>query len=173
MDMYSFEDINSVWMKPIKKSHISPEEEGEINLISMILISEFQDTINNVTNRIIHKELSKRPKASLRQKLLIKQQVINNVSENITNITINMAKKKYDIIRTEPELKIVEQVEMNCDNFDLDIHYNYYDFLNHEDNSMQIDYSNDSSNLSNSNYLYHPLDSNDTNDDSMDMLDIE
>ena len=98
MDDISFADLNSVWMKPIKRVYISPEEVTDVNTISMILINEFSNNIHNVINKIIYNELIKRPKASLHQQLLIRRQVINNVYENITNITINMAKEKLDII---------------------------------------------------------------------------
>jgi hypothetical protein len=140
MDKYSFEDLNSVWMKQVKRNHISPDEEIEIQIISNILISEFSDVIHNVTNKIIRNEFKKRPKANLHQKLLIKRQVINNVSENIINITINMAKQKFDIIKTEPEVPVVEQIEMSCDNFDHEMFRSNYSYLD-EEQSMQVDYS--------------------------------
>ncbi len=142
MNKYSFENINSVWMKPIKRTDINPEDITDVNTISMILINEFSDIIHNVTNRIIYQELCKRPKANLHQQLLIKRQVINNVSENITSITINMAKDKLDIIRTQPEFPVVEQVEMTYDNFDANVNNNFYSYLD-DDNSMQVDYNNE------------------------------
>ncbi len=147
MDKFFFEDINHVWMKQIKRTPINPDEVADVNTISMILINEFSSNIHNVTNRIIYKELTKRPKASLHQQLLIKRQIINNVSENIISITINMAKEKLDIIKTEAETPIVEQilepVLMSCDNFDIIMNSNnsFTSFLDDE-YSMQVDYPN-------------------------------
>ncbi len=140
MDKYSFDDLNSVWMKQIKRHNIEPEEEGQISAISSLLISEISNSVHNVVNRIIYKELVKRPKATLEQQLLIKRQVESNVSENITNIAFNMAKEKLDIIKTEPELIVVEQVQMNCDNFDLETFNDYYSFLDEESNNNQDDF---------------------------------
>jgi hypothetical protein len=110
MEKFFFEDMNSVWMKPVKRVQINPEEVEDVNTISMILINEFSQNIHYLTNRIIYKELFKRPKASLHQQLLIKRQIINNVCDNITSITINMAKEKLDIFRTDIETTIVEQI---------------------------------------------------------------
>ncbi len=121
MDKYLFEDINSVWLKTIEKPHIIPEEEADINYISMILINEFSDIIHNITNKIIYNELSKRPNASLLQKILIKRQVINNVSENMLNITINMAKEKLDKIKNElKDEGLIPVTVSNNDNEDED-----------------------------------------------------
>ena len=50
--MHSFDDLNSVWMNPIKKCHIKPEEEEYIKTISSTLIDEFSKTIHNFTNII-------------------------------------------------------------------------------------------------------------------------
>jgi len=118
MNMYSLTDLNSVWMKPIKTNYIKPEEEEKINAIVSMLMSEFTYNIHNFTNIIIHEEISKRPKASLQQKLLIKRQINSNVSENIKNIIINMAKDRYDFnnllikkTQTEPELIITDEIE--------------------------------------------------------------
>ncbi len=168
--MYSFDDLNSVWMKPIKTYYIKPEEQKEINAISSVLIGEFRDNIHIFTNRIIYKELSKRPKANLHKQLLIKRQVISNVYENMTNITINMAKDRYDLnnflnttYQNEPELIIVdkteqelimeEQTDINCYNYDVNLNHSFYSFLDENDDSMQVDYLN---NTNNTDYLYQP-----------------
>ncbi len=105
MDNYSFDDIDSIWLKPVERCYISPEEINDINIISNILISEISNSVNNVATKIIYKELKKRPKASLCQQLLIKRQIINNIYENITNITINMAKEKLDNIKIDEAFK--------------------------------------------------------------------
>jgi hypothetical protein len=173
--MHSFDDLNSVWMNPIKKCHIKPEEEEYIKTISSTLIDEFSKTIHNFTNIIIFKELSKRPKASLHQQLLIKRQVSSNVSENMKNISINMAKDRYDFTnslnidnQTEPELIIDDEIEkrliiddeidMNYEEYDINYNRSFYTFLDDKDDDddydMQIDYLE----YLNSNYnnLYQP-----------------
>ena len=154
MNTFLFDDLNSVWMKPIEKYYIKPEEESDINIISSILIDEFTSAICNVANRIIYKELCKRPKASLHQQLLIKLQVINNVSENMKNISINMAKDRYDIntlinkeYQNEPaliitnqyesELNIEEKIDMNCDNYDVNLNHSFYSFLDDNNDSVK------------------------------------
>ena len=118
MNTYSCNDLNSVWMKQIKKYYIKPEEEADINIISSILIDEITINMNNVANIIIYRELYKRPGSSLHKQLLIKCQIISNISENIKNISINIAKDRYDFnnllnreYQTEPELIITDQTK--------------------------------------------------------------
>jgi hypothetical protein len=144
MNTFSFDDLNSFWMKPIKKHYIKPEEEADINIISSILLDEITSNIHNIAKRIIYKELYKRPKASLHQQLLIKCQVISNVIENITNISINIAKDRYDLNNllntkypNEPELIVTGQTDINCDNYDINLDHSFYSFLN-DDCDMEI-----------------------------------
>ncbi len=127
MDAFFFDDINNIWMKSVKRADINEDEAHDIRIISMLLINEFSDTIHNVTNQIIHKELIKRPNASLCQQILIKRQVINNISQNFTSITINMAKEKLDTVKNmntmiaSSILPIIdetpEEIEMITDDF--------------------------------------------------------
>jgi hypothetical protein len=172
MNTFSFDDLNSVWMKPISKYYIKPEEEADIHALSSILLDEITSNIHNVANKIIYKELHKRPKASLHQQLLIKRQVISNVYENITNISINIAKDKYDlnnllntkypnepeliiVDKDEPELIIKDQTDINCDNYDINLNHSFYSFLE-DDDDMQIDYSEYLNGNDETNYLYRP-----------------
>lgn len=101
MDKYLIEDLNSIWLKPIERVYIAPEEEKDVNYISEMLISEFKSNIDNVIYKIMYNEYTKRPHANLYKKLLIKRQIIKNVSENFMNITINMAKEKLDTIKKQ------------------------------------------------------------------------
>jgi hypothetical protein len=86
-----------MWTKPIIKHHISPDIEETIELMASQTIYEHRVALSNIKNRIIQHEYRKHPVENLRKRLLIKNQIVNNLTENIKTLTINIAKEKYDM----------------------------------------------------------------------------
>jgi hypothetical protein len=108
---------NEMWTKPIEQHHISPDIEDTIKSMALQTMNDNFIVISNITNRIINNEFKKHSPENLRKRLLIKNQIINNLTENIKTLTINMAKEKYDM----------EQSRYYDDNL---VPINYYTYYN-------------------------------------------
>jgi hypothetical protein len=109
-DFLSIKNLEDLWKKPLEKYHISSDDEQDIiELISKQLIEDNSNLIQYTIYKIINSELLKKPKASLHQHLLIKQQIINNFNKNIEIYAKNTAKKIYEQYNNEiPVLTIVD-----------------------------------------------------------------
>lgn len=116
-------DNKNIWMNPIPKPHISPFQENDINTIATLLLETIGCSIRNAANRIIQMEFDKRPRATLEQKILIRKQIINNISENITNLTLTVAKERYETINQPKEFP--KQLESEKEPVFVDYYYDY------------------------------------------------
>ncbi len=90
-------NFNELWTKPIEQYHISPEIEETIKTMALQTINENYVTISNITIKIVNSEYIKHSAYDLHKRLLIKNQIVYNITENIKKLAINMAKEKYDM----------------------------------------------------------------------------
>lgn len=79
-----------------RKKTNSIDEEIFVNEMTRSLLSNYRAYILEYTSQIILRELNKRPNIILRDKVLIKNQIYNNIIENIINIVFNQSKDYYD-----------------------------------------------------------------------------
>ncbi len=104
MDNIIYQLTNSkAWMFPIeKKPIINKNYFGYIHMIVREIIGSYINTINRIINDIINQEYAKRPKSTLKQRLLIKNQITNNFMENINSLAHNIAAEMYINSNEEP-----------------------------------------------------------------------
>jgi hypothetical protein len=97
MDDIIYQLTNSkAWMKPIeKKSIINENYFGYVHMIVKEIVDSYYNTMNRIINDIIHQEYAKRPKSTLKQRLLIKNQITNNFIENMNSLAHNIAAEMY------------------------------------------------------------------------------
>jgi hypothetical protein len=97
MDDIIYQLTNSkAWMLPVEKTPIINENYfGYVHMIVRDIIDSYSNTINNIINDIINQEYAKRPKSTLKQRLLIKNQITNNFMENINSLAHNIASEMY------------------------------------------------------------------------------
>jgi hypothetical protein len=87
---------SKAWMKSIeKKSIINKNYFGYVHMIVKEIIDNYNNTMNRIINDIINQEYAKRPKSTLKQRLLIKNQITNNFMENINSLAHNIAAEMY------------------------------------------------------------------------------
>ena len=95
--LFNMTNNNELWTIPIKRILTdSFDEEMFVNSMAHELLMTYKNEILKITFKIIEKEIFKRRKINLHKQILIKNQIYNNLAENITNIVYNMAKEYYD-----------------------------------------------------------------------------
>jgi hypothetical protein len=93
----SMSNDNDLWTKSIQRILTNSfDEEIFVNAMAHDLLLNYKQEILNVACKLVNQEISKRKNIDLRMKLLIRNQIYNNLTENITNIVLNMAKEYYD-----------------------------------------------------------------------------
>jgi hypothetical protein len=98
--MESFFDLlesKNIYNTPIaRKLTNSAEEEIFINEMGRQLLISNKADILYIVNKIITRELNKRPHLNVCGKLLLKNQIYSNLIENITTIVLNLSKDYYE-----------------------------------------------------------------------------
>jgi hypothetical protein len=117
-NLFNMSHDNELWTKRIeRKLTASPYEETFVNEMAYELLNSNKANILSMTSGIINREISKRPNIDLRQRLLIKNQILNNMVENVTNMVLNLAKNFYDDYVRENQ--IVQLTQPELDLFDM------------------------------------------------------
>ncbi len=126
--MESFFDLlenKTIYSIPInRKLTNSTEEEIFVNEMGRQLLISNKADILYIANKIITREINKRPLLDLRGKLLLKNQIYSNLIENITTIVLNLSKEFYEenYDKNEPNDQKVDLFEkMSLDNDACDI----------------------------------------------------
>jgi hypothetical protein len=113
---------NELWTKRIeRKITESSYEESFVNEMAYELLTSNKASILSMTFGIIEREINKRPNIDLRKKILIKNQVLTNMVENVTNMVLNLAKNFYDeyvhenekVQPTQPELDLFDEMVLD------------------------------------------------------------
>ncbi len=95
--LFNISNITDVCTKSIKRMLTnSVDEETFINSIANELLMDHKYEIKSIIFKMINKEIYKRENMDLRKKLLITNQLYNNLVDNINNIFFNIAKEYYD-----------------------------------------------------------------------------
>jgi hypothetical protein len=103
-DIYQLTN-SKAWMKPIeKKSIINENYFGYVHMIVRDIVDSYNNTIYRIINDIINQEYAKRPKSTLKQRLLIKNQITNNFMENINSLAHNIAVDMYLNVSSDEEI---------------------------------------------------------------------
>ena len=128
-DFLSIKNLEDLWKKQIDYHINSNDEQDVIEFISKQLIEDSTNYIQYTIYKIINSEFIKKPKANLHQRLLIKQQIKQNLNKNIEVVAKNIAKQIYQkynnnkpIYNDIPILEIVDNDNyMVINNMDIDI----------------------------------------------------
>ncbi len=109
-------NTNDLWIKIIKPiPTCSFDEDIFVNSMKNELLITYKQEILNIIAKIINNEISKRENIDMRKKILIRDQIYNNMVENINNMVHNMAKEQYDnyIKEIEETNKEIQQTQSN------------------------------------------------------------
>ena len=105
MDFLNITETNELWTIPVyAKQFDSYEEEMFINTMACDIFERNRDYIIRIASKIIDAEIKKHKNMDLRKKILIKNQILNNINHNVINIVLNLAKEIYDN-NIKPSLK--------------------------------------------------------------------
>ena len=116
-NLFNLSHDNELWNKRIeRKLTESSYEESFVNEMAYELLNSNKASILSMTFGIIERETNKRPNIDLRKKLLIKNQILTNMVENVTNMVLNLAKNFYDEYVHENQK--VEHTQKDLDLFD-------------------------------------------------------
>ena len=116
-NLFNLSHDNELWNKRIeRKLTESSYEESFVNEMAYELLNSNKASILSMTFGIIERETNKRPNIDLRKKLLIKNQILTNMVENVTNMVLNLAKNFYDEYVHENQK--VEHMQKDLDLFD-------------------------------------------------------
>jgi len=98
------EHQQTIWKYPIeRKKTESMDEEIFVNEMTRVLLSNYRGYILEYTSQIIMNHINKSNR-SLREKVLIKNQIYNNIIDNIINIVFNQSKDYYYTQPTTEEI---------------------------------------------------------------------
>jgi hypothetical protein len=125
-NLFNLSHDNELWTKRIeRKITESSYEESFVNEMAYELLTSNKASILSMTFGIIEREINKRPNIDLRKKILIKNQVLTNMVENVTNMVLNLAKNFYDeyvlenqkVQPTQPELDLFDEMVLDNNMF--------------------------------------------------------
>ena len=124
-DHLNYDDL---WKKPVEEYneyyHISPENEEKIKLEAINMLDKNMSTIVDIINKVINHESNKISIDNLRKRSLIKNQIIYNITENIKQLALNIAKEEYD----KEYYKKYTLMPTNYYNYDLECNEIFLDF---------------------------------------------